>query len=260
MSTAEKIKDGIKSDDEGVVCTGLGITLYRFLQLKSSMKMELDSGLKVGKGIKPFNIAAEELGIEADIDEEDRVLNKAEVYKAVCELTNEQAVERLEAYAAKKAAEPKVERQPRGTRDDNETIEVLDGLFEVPIENVVNLIDCALSGGSNYWYFIASSKEPSDESMVPKCCADYRYLSCFWGDGETTFCDIEEYYGNDESIKGIETFVLNEEVIRKGLEACFKSKEFRNLFGRWMFAHEDCDGDLGDIFLQHCLFGKMVYG
>ena len=254
------IQEGVEaSEDGGISLTGQGIIAYRFLQLKSAMQMQLSHGIYVGKGIRPFNIAVEELGIEGEFDDEDRILNKQEVYDATCALTTQQGVDKLEAYSAAKAAKPKTERKVRvGTANADERVfDVIDGYFQVTQEAVLNLLFCAFEGGSNYWYMNIDHEEPSDPSMVPSAWAEFSHLACPWGDGSVTICDIEEYYGNDESVKGLETWKLNEESIIKGLDVF--AREYKKAFAEFAL-NDNYDGDTGDVFLQCCLFGRVVYG
>jgi hypothetical protein len=48
----------------GTVITGKAIQLYRLLALKHAMKLELTTGMKMSRGISPFRIVKQELGLK----------------------------------------------------------------------------------------------------------------------------------------------------------------------------------------------------
>lgn len=247
--------------DGNMTLTGSGITAYRFLQLRGAMEMELN--LKLYNNLNPFDIFAREFGIDCERDDEDRILNKRELLDHANSLSVQDAVLVMEEYAARKREEPKKKPEKRkGTRDVSETFEVMGGYFTISLDLVCNLLCAAFEGGSNYWYYITDYREPSDPSMIPTSpgvidWADYSHIACPWGDGAVIIVDKEEYFGNDRSTKGIETYELTEEKIVKGITLF--AEKFKKRWAR-IALEEDYDADDGDLFLQMCLFGEVVYG
>ncbi len=109
---------------------------------------------------------------------------------------------------------------------------------DVPAERVNDLLCSAFEGGSNYW--IASARRERFEGYLQDVAFNY--------DG-AVFVKLQ-----DEPEKG--EMRLGREEIQRGLEL-FATKTPRH-FGNWL---DECDdASTGDVFLQLCLFGEVVYG
>ena len=100
-------------------------------------------------------------------------------------------------------------------------------------EEIENLLDCA-SRGSDYW----SENDLGYESEVKKVLVTTRGI---------TIKDIEA--------EPNKYFSLNLVKIKKGLKVMANKypKHFAN------FIAEDYDAITGDVFLQCCLFGEVIY-
>lgn len=116
-------------------------------------------------------------------------------------------------------------------------------LSEEKIKRLKDLMCSAFEGGSNYWYLI-------QEHNVKEVECEFIHEVPFHKDGFLIISDIED----DE---GEEVWKLDFKAITKGYTA------FKNLEADWHyknFINEDDDAETGDVFLQCCLFGKVVYG
>lgn len=131
------------------------------------------------------------------------------------------------------------------------TTDKIEIKYEVNMETIANLLCCAFEGGSNYWYYI-------ETFTAPKTLA---YKSD--GPDGTTFQHIDyplnvggelEILDKENKMK---SYKLNLAVIKKGL------KIFAEKYP-WHFANAISEGNMdaetGDVFLQCCLFGELIYG
>ena len=103
------------------------------------------------------------------------------------------------------------------------------------LENIAGLLDSA-SRGSSYW----AENELGYESETDKVLKNGEY---------SIIRDIEEESSNNE-------YQLNLKMVKKGLTVMAKKypKHFAD------FINEDYDQTTGDVFLQCCLFGDVIYG
>ena len=132
-----------------------------------------------------------------------------------------------------------------------ETIEIKTKT-EIRYDQISNLITCALEGGSNYWYMIEEKIEPihwdwfkSPSFETNHYIGDYPLNE---GGALTISCDTV--------IKGKSIFILNLTSIEKGLKLMAKNHP-----QHWNdFISENEDATTGDVFLQLCLFGEIIFG
>lgn len=127
------------------------------------------------------------------------------------------------------------------------------GRINITVRRVMDLVVGALNGGSNYWYYIIDFRFPSDGKKIPD--GDWGHIeSCVWGNGYIQICDKQEYFNSESAAQ---KWLLNESALKKGVELLV-TKEFIHHFAN--FVQEKEDANTADIFLQLCLFGKIVYG
>ena len=126
--------------------------------------------------------------------------------------------------------------------------------------NVIRGLLCsAFEGGSNYWYFIdrwelrpgltlddfkeGGSQQPDNywhwSQLIPTTAG----CSLFITDREDEGANPKEYQ-------------LNLEAIRRGLK--FMADDYPKHFAD--VVNENDDAETGDVFLQCCLFGEVIYG
>lgn len=119
--------------------------------------------------------------------------------------------------------------------------------ISIPQKRISDLLCNAFEGGSNYWYWIDEFNYPegqTKESLGLKF--PHIELPLVEG-GSLTISDIE---------KDMPTKILDMKAIIKGLR--IMSEKFPKHFAN--FIEENDDADTGDVFLQCCLYGDVVFG
>jgi hypothetical protein len=127
---------------------------------------------------------------------------------------------------------------------------------EVSDEQIEDLLCSAFEGGSGYWARCKEGKEPTE-----KC--DYLFQWPLHG-GSFLVVDTEEMLEDededDAEIGDPYVHEVTRESLTRGLEAMASLKKgegghhFRNML------QNDTDSETGDVFLQCCIFGKVIYG
>lgn len=126
--------------------------------------------------------------------------------------------------------------------------------MSVPIKRIQDILCCALEGGSNYWYMIEEFIEPpklvnrTDDERV------YRHIDYPTNPGGALLFSVKEDVSDEEGERQV--WRLDLQSIEKGLNI-MSSKYPRHFMN---FMSDDEDAETGDVFLQCCLFGKLVYG
>jgi|SRR6185369_4028355 len=144
------------------------------------------------------------------------------------------------------------------TEKSNPTLSVSQS-FDV--ERIRGLLCSAFEGGSNYWYRIEKANFPEGRSA-----ADYKE----GGDGqdgkwywhwsqlvpthEGGSLIVTNSFGDE--IGGKKQWTLDLDAIKRGLQ--IMAEKYPRHYGN--FIAENDDADTGDVFLQCCLFGELVYG
>jgi hypothetical protein len=120
---------------------------------------------------------------------------------------------------------------------------------DIPLSRIADLLCDALEGGANYWYSIEKYIKP------PKIT---------FRSGENDICAHLDYPLNKGGAILIQSLAEPEKgllrldlpVIQRGLELLASKKP-----AHWAdFLNENNDADTGDVFLQLCLFGDVIYG
>jgi len=109
-------------------------------------------------------------------------------------------------------------------------------------QRIKDMLCCAMEGGSNYWYKI---KEYQYADGVDK--PEFPHIDLPFIDG----CGILI-----TDIDGGEPELLNKPAMEKGL------KIMSEMYPEHMadFMEENEDAETGDVFLQCCLFGEIIFG
>ena len=128
-------------------------------------------------------------------------------------------------------------------------------MVSMPItkQRISDLLCSAFEGGSNYWYWIDSFIKPpmleyrNDPKQV------FKHLDYPLNKGGALIISDK---GDDSPAKSKETYKLDLDSITKGLQVMAEKypKHFADFTG------EDYDATTGDVFLQCCLFGEVIYG
>jgi hypothetical protein len=115
---------------------------------------------------------------------------------------------------------------------------------EIDEQDISDLLCNAFEGGSNYWYTIKEFGNPDNM----KC--EYRHLELPMS--ENGYLMI----GTNDDGDGDKPACLDRTALAKGLQIMSDkySVHFQN------FIMDNADAETGDVFLQCCLFGDIVYG
>ena len=130
-------------------------------------------------------------------------------------------------------------------------------------EQAAYLLCNAFEGGSNYWYMITDYTKPEVEA-TPLGANEYHpsYISYpFSKGGAVHIVDMEEAYGvdpEDYEAEGIEVLVLNHAAIVRGKKLMEEKENVKHHFADVL--KDNADATTGDVFLQLCLFGDVIYG
>jgi hypothetical protein len=139
------------------------------------------------------------------------------------------------------------------------------GQQQVSADRVRDLLCCALEGGSNYWYHIVDFIRPTPSQLyrdwqsmhlealkagqLPREVPHLDFPLSVGGGLVITSLQGDEHLGRTN-------WHLNLQSIAHGLDLMK-----RKYLHHWeTFEAENEDADTGDVFLQCCLFGDVVYG
>lgn len=123
----------------------------------------------------------------------------------------------------------------------------------IPLERVADLLCNAFEGGSNYWAVIKKKKEPKAFDLHFRYMADLFERPCSYTDyplnigGYLVVGDIEGDMKDE---------VLDLGTIQHGLN--IMASQYPRHWND--FINNNDDADTGDVFLQCCLYGEVVFG
>lgn len=121
---------------------------------------------------------------------------------------------------------------------------------EIKLDDIGNLLVSAFEGGSNYWMEIEDYKEPKEWTFTDGGAEGYYGHTYPLNEGGAVIIIDQE----DDKAK---TYRLDNEAIQRGLTLLSTSKTYAH---HWRdFVAEDSDQITGDVFLQMCLFGDVIY-
>jgi hypothetical protein len=124
--------------------------------------------------------------------------------------------------------------------------------LDIKLQDVSDLLCSALEGGSNYWYMLEEKIEPKkweyDSDIQPAKGNHWTEDYPLNEGGALIISDQEdETHGNRR---------LDLPAIKKGLQ--IMATKFPGHFSDIL--NENADATTGDVFLQCCLFGDVIYG
>jgi hypothetical protein len=122
----------------------------------------------------------------------------------------------------------------------------------VPLERVGDLLCSAFEGGSNYWYMIEKFIAPKALTVRLDAEQVYRHVDYPLNVGGALLVSDARVAGEEDK----KTVRLNLKAIKRGLTVM--ASKYPHHWGNFM--RENDDAETGDVFLQCCLFGELVYG
>lgn len=127
-------------------------------------------------------------------------------------------------------------------------------VHHVSDEDIASLLISAFEGGSNYWYRIEDGGFNYDLPVVWPEIGPCWYIDRPLGGGSLTIVAIDEQTGEPD--KSIGEKVLDRASITSGINvmAAKYPRHFADLI------NDNADSITGDVFLQCCLFGEVVFG
>jgi len=124
---------------------------------------------------------------------------------------------------------------------------------EIPLKRVSDLLCCALEGGSDYWCQIKKYVAPKELVFRLDTKHVYHRLDYPLNEGGALHIIVS---GADLKAEKPDTYTLNLPAISRGLQIMVE--KFPQHFADFMSTEEDAE--TGDVFLQCCLFGDVVFG
>jgi len=119
---------------------------------------------------------------------------------------------------------------------------------EIDAERVWGLLITAFEGGIGYWAQIYDYQEPPGEPFRGDPEHLYRYADYPLSEGGAVI--LSDMEGSEEQ------WSLDLTTIRSGLEKLCEHEPRRVE----EIMSEDYDAETADVFVQHCIFGEIVYG
>lgn len=116
-----------------------------------------------------------------------------------------------------------------------------------------DLLCSAFEGGSNYWYLIVASVDSTDNKQGKPWGEEYTpsYIGLpFSKDGAVLIRDCEDEEGD--------IYRLDFQSVIKGKKILATNPDYSRYYCD--VVNENDDAETGDIFLQLCLFGEVIYG
>jgi len=128
-----------------------------------------------------------------------------------------------------------------------EEIKTIPVIVDVPEDTIDSLLTSAFEGGSNYWYRV-EKKISGKEDKAAGC----QYLGDYVLKGHGLI--ISDFYGAEKGDRVEKT--LDREAVCRGLK--IMADKYPHHFKDMM--NDDGDATTGDVFLQCCLYGEIIYG
>jgi hypothetical protein len=137
----------------------------------------------------------------------------------------------------------------------------------VPEQRVRDLLTSAFEGGSNYWFLVwdyefapGLTYEDFREGGKMQIPDNYHHpleLIPFVPGCALLIVDGTDVSSNNEALpEGTEVWRLDRQAIQDGLQVM--ATEYPRHWGN--FVGQQDDAETGDVFLQCCLFGEIVFG
>ena len=131
----------------------------------------------------------------------------------------------------------------------------------VPVGVIANTLASAFEGGANYWIEEIDPKAPPAAKLVRHMpdLGDglYPHIDYPLSEGGKVLVECSEDHPNPARKDG--RWVLDRAAIAKGLAVM--AAKYPGHFGNMVDEeHGNADAETGDVFVQCCLFGELVFG
>ena len=130
--------------------------------------------------------------------------------------------------------------------------------IDIPDPRIASILVNAFEGGSNYWYRIESKVAPpkgEERPVLEYNEKDAKVRPTYDWPLTGGALLISDFYGAGEDDKV--TMRLDRNTIDSGLKVM--AEKYPRHFANMLPEGSD-DAETGDVFLQCCLFGELVYG
>lgn len=134
---------------------------------------------------------------------------------------------------------------------------------QVGMDAIQNLLCSAFEGGSNYWYFIKGQHAPSRYDHLtypgenPAKPNIYKHID-YPTNPDGFLLITANGDEKDEEIKGQREWKLDLDAIAKGLQVM--ATKYPKHFADAIADDGSADATTGDVFLQCCCFGEIIFG
>jgi hypothetical protein len=129
--------------------------------------------------------------------------------------------------------------------------------MDVPISRLQDLLISAFEGGSNYWYRINEFGKPNGEpeTWPNRTNRENVYKHVDYPANPGGYVMVEDVEGGENKV-----YRLDLDTMKKGLEIMSKLEKNKGGHHIYNFLEENDDAETGDVYLQCCLFGEIIYG
>jgi hypothetical protein len=128
--------------------------------------------------------------------------------------------------------------------------------YAIEHKRVSYLLIAAFEGGANYWYRIEGYEEPSATPIWVQKDDLSQFKHAWFALAPGGGIKLSDFYGQDGDERGMTVKTLRTADLMRGLQ--IMARDYPQHFAN--FREENDDGETGDVFLQLCMFGKLVYG
>jgi hypothetical protein len=148
---------------------------------------------------------------------------------------------------------------------------IADKTIEVPVpipyNRLLDLMTSALEGGSNYWIHFVHAANGEDWEKLP--LGKFEYVQEVPFLGGTLYIQPNEDPGKTKiqpvlltthDDREVQAWRLNLEDILTGIVTMSKLKKGEGGHHWPNFLNERDDAETGDVFLQCCVFGEIIFG
>jgi hypothetical protein len=137
--------------------------------------------------------------------------------------------------------------------NEKDTFHTVTMKKDISLQRVMDLICTGMEGGIGYWSQISGYIDPvpvPEKSLMMEGEKPFRHNEWPVYDGGAVLLEVIEDYEEPRTVK------LDKDALKRGLELMPKVAP-----RHWQdFVNENDDAETGDVFIQLCVLGEVVYG